>query len=88
MNKKYKLVYIKWCDACTRQGWHTEEEAFDWAESFDWHVESVGWVLRETKTFILIASQITENEDLSVTSNKLLKIPKTWVIKKVDIKIK
>lgn len=56
-NYQHKLIYIEWADAYTCDDWKTLDECFDWANDYKWIVKSVGWVLKETDKYILLASK-------------------------------
>lgn len=57
--KKPKLIYIEWYDAMVNlSSWITQEEAIEWAENGEGLVKQVGWVIKETKSYILIASRL------------------------------
>jgi len=80
-------VYIRWTDACSdTQGWKSELAALDWSNGVQWLVETVGWVLKETREFILIAQQrgdCLQADDYQYAN--LMKIPKTWIKLRVDL---
>ncbi len=86
---KYKLTYIEWCDAIDAgTGWKTVEDAKDWAKSNEWIIKQVGWILKETKKYILICSKFNpQGEDYHDEVSQLTKIPKTWIIKYKAIKL-
>ena len=78
-----KLVYIEWGDAISNTGWMSEKEAIEWADSSDWIVKNVGWILKENKDYILLASKFSEGSE---EYGLLHKIPKTWIkVRKVII---
>lgn len=72
----FPLVYLQWCDAFEyTDGWLGLEEVRESAKSQDWLVHSVGWLIEDTKQYVLIAS--AWNQDGSFSG--VLKIPTTWV---------
>lgn len=80
------MVYVRWCDAVSNaNGWSSEEEAIDWAESVEWLTETVGWIMKETKEYLLIASQRGAYKDCLYDYGMLLKIPKTWIKLRVEL---
>lgn len=82
-----KLLYIEWCDAiASGLDWTDIDVAKEWAENTDWIVCEVGWVIKETKKYIVIASTY-KKEDVYTTAQfkHLMKIPKTWIKKRVDL---
>jgi len=82
-----KLIYIEWCDALTNPNWFEKQEALDWAEDEEygnWIVREVGWLLKDSKEMIVIASGWNKYEDKFVN---LHKIPKTWIRKRKILKV-
>ena len=83
-----KLIYIEWCDAINdTPSWMSMSDAFQWADNEDWVIKQVGFLLKETEEYLLICSKInphchTEDE---VRVDSLLKLPKTWVRKRIDL---
>lgn len=85
-----KIVYIEWVDAMTiNEGWQPEEELKKWAESNDWKVNQIGFLIEETPEYLLVAGlknperrSFSEDRYSSVT-----KIPKGWIKRLEEIKI-
>jgi len=80
------LVYIEWCDAMINNNvWMSTEEAIEWADEESWIVQQVGFILKETEKYILLASKknIYDKENPEVGS--VIKIPTTWVLKRVNL---
>ena len=79
--EKYKLVKIGWADAIENlNGWHTIEEALEWATDDDWVVHQVGWILKETADYILLAGKHNDaSGGRDFTWGGLFKIPKPWI---------
>lgn len=72
-----QLVKIGWADAIERDGtWISQEEAERWADEDNWIVEMVGWILKETNDYILIATRYLERDDVF---SGVFKIPKPWI---------
>lgn len=84
-----KLVYIEWADAHTNTaGWRTLDEAKLWAKDTDWFIRECGWVIEDTKEYIVIATAFKpENNYEESQFLNLHKIPKTWIKVKKQIKI-
>lgn len=82
-----KLIYIQWCDAISnQQPWLSEDEAIEWADNNNWVNEQVGWVIKETEKYLLLAGE----RNLYVSESHyghILKIPTTWILKRVELKI-
>lgn len=79
-----KLYYIKWCDATSAENaWYTKDEAIEWANTENWQIENIGWLLRETKEYILLCTKRSTDRDFEPQFGNLFKIPKTWIRKKV-----
>jgi len=76
-----KLLYIEWCDATSKVGpWVTKQEAIDWADSEHWVVKCVGWVVKETKEYLLLCQQMSPTDDYTQEQlGTIYKIPKTWI---------
>ncbi len=81
-----KLVYIQWCDAIGKEAWDSLEEAKEWGRTDRWLVENVGWVLDETKEYILFATKKATDGDIDHYGG-LFKVPKTWIRKRQAIKL-
>lgn len=88
MAEKYKLVYIEWCDAIDAgTGWRTTENAKKWAKTDEWIIRQVGWVIKETKKYILICSKYNpQGKGYHDEISHCTKIPTTWIIKYKSIK--
>ena len=82
-----KLIYLEWCDAiASGMEWTDTAVAERWGEESNWIVKECGWVISETKQFIVIASTWKPEDELCQEQFKqLMKIPKTWIIKRVDL---
>ena len=86
--KAPKLIYLEWSDACTEGGWKTYEQALKWSQDANWQVCEVGWLIKETKQYIVIASTYSEeNLHEGPMFNGFTKIPKTWIRKRKVIKL-
>jgi hypothetical protein len=81
--KRRKLIYLEWCDAISNTGWMTEKQALRWAEEDQWLVKNVGWIIKETKEYLVLSSKYSEE---TKEFGLLHKIPKTWVRKRKELK--
>lgn len=80
------MVYIRWTDAVSHEeGWKTQDQYIDWAKGVEWLVETVGWILKETKEYILLAAQRGSYIDGEYNYALVIKIPKTWIKVRVDL---
>jgi len=83
--KGKELIYIEWCDAVSNSGgWMDEEESLEWAENVMWIVRECGFLIKETKEYILIANKLTPDSEDALYGN-LKKIPKTWIKKRISL---
>jgi len=87
-----KLIYLEWADATSPDGrsWWYEEDALEWAREDDYWISQSGWLLEETKEYILIAGAASDLKSSGITKSyaHLQKIPKTWIRKRQIIKLK
>ena len=75
-------MMVTWCDAFSMAEWLSLEEVFEEAEKKGWEVTEVGWLLRETKEYIVIASQLQTGGSFG----NITKVPKTWIRERVVLK--
>ena len=54
----HKLIHVKWDDPSTYNGWRSEEEVDEWAKQDATLCETVGWKIRESKDYIILASSV------------------------------
>ena len=81
-----KLIYIEWCDAITKMdGWHNLEDAKDWANEEEWIIRQAGFLIEESKKYILLAGQYNPQKETEDQFANLTKIPKTWILKRKTI---
>lgn len=72
-----KVIYLEWIDAVADNGWESHER------TEDVHLcKTVGYLIKETKLGLVIASTISEKE-----SNARITIPKAWIRKRKNVKI-
>lgn len=76
-----RLVRIGWADAIENlDGWHTVDEAIEWADDDDWVVHQVGWILKSTDDYVLIANKYNDSSGGREESvGGLFKIPTPWI---------
>jgi len=79
-----ELVYIEWADAISSGSiWITHDELEDWLDTSEWIIRQVGFVLKETETYILLASHFKPEDKWGVQQyGHIQKIPKTWIRKR------
>ena len=83
-----KLIYIEWSDALANANWFTKSQAEEWANESDWIIRQVGWVVKETTKYIVIASSWKPEDSWTEEQLHLMqKIPKTWIKKRKVLKI-
>ena len=83
-----KLIYIEWSDALANSNWFTKDEAIEWAERSSWTIKQVGWVIKETKEYIALASSWKPEDEWTEEQYHLMqKIPKTWIIRRQSLGI-
>lgn len=83
----HKLIYIEWCDAVNgNPHWLTKDQVIEWAEEGEWIVKQTGWLVKETKEYILLGFGLREGDAYS-ESNFLgaMQIPKGCIKKQVDL---
>ncbi len=82
-----KLIRIGWADAIENlNGWHSKEDALEWAQNDNWVVHQVGWILKETDDYILLCGHWNEaSAGREATFGCLFKIPKPWIKYKHEV---
>ena len=82
---EFPLIYIEWCDAVeTQKAWQSLEALKKWADTNDWITVEVGFLLFESKEYILIANRIAKYDD-DLEYSGVMKIPSTWIKKRIDL---
>lgn len=82
-----EAIYVQWCDAISnQQPWLSESEAIEWAESNNWVNEQVGWVVKETPKYLLLAGERSVYME-ETQYGHLLKIPTTWILKRKTLNL-
>ena len=90
---KYKLIYVEWADTISpvEKRWYQDTEAIDWADNEDYWVCETGFLIKETKEWILLSAKYNvtargkDNEYIS--HSDLVKIPKGWIRNRKTLKI-
>ena len=78
--KKDKMIYIRWTDATSKPStWLSREEALAWGRTENWEVESLGFLLEETKEYLLMALSMGKSSDREPCYGEILKLPKPWI---------
>lgn len=86
---KPHIEYIEWEDAISNSSWKTEEETIKWMKGTRSVIGQLGWILRDDEKYIGMASRqdMTSNGDIGDQWGQLQLIPKTWIRRRVKIKI-
>lgn len=61
MPKRPKLYYVEWLDHWTHKGWKSVQEYEDEGWLVDEICKTTGWLLKETKTGLLIGNTLNGN---------------------------
>ena len=76
----YPLVLVEWIDAASRgiRRWMTVEDVADFEE---YRCVSVGWLIAESKDYIVVAPHVSPDEDIARLSDVQgeMKIPKAAI---------
>ncbi len=83
MDKKHKLVYIEWEDACSNESWMNEDEISRWANGRKYIVKQVGFIYKEDKEHIILFTGLQEEYEL--TMHQFMKIPKSLIRKRINL---
>lgn len=84
-NKEPKLIYLEWEDACAEPGWKDQAEIKEWVNQGGLMVKQCGWLLKESKTHISLASRKSDEANEWMQFGNLQKIPKTWIRRRVNL---
>jgi hypothetical protein len=85
---KYPLLYIEWCDAQTLvTEWQSAKEVLAWAKSEIIVICQSGYLLAESKKYLVLASKYNPQTDREDQFAEITKIPKTWITKRKRISI-
>lgn len=87
MNKS-KIYLVEWQDAHSVAGWHTNESIKKFIDEERCICINIGWILHEDKDEIVMAHRKLKWSETGDDEWGLLqKIPKTWIRKKVILKL-
>lgn len=76
---KLPLIYLEWEDAMSRSSWIDDSDLEAWSKD-GFYVCQVGWVLKETSKFIMLASRRNPESEWGQTQwGNIQRIPKTWI---------
>ena len=77
--QKYQLYRVDWYDAFSAGGgWNS----LDKVPESHMLIHSVGWLIKDTKKYFILAQQMSDNKNYSDTIN----IPKVWIKSKRPLK--
>lgn len=81
---KDRLIYIEWGDAVSAPSkWMPEEEMDEWMESGGWLVKHVGFLIKETKDYLVLsAMRVDESKYSQGFFGHVHKVPKKWILKR------
>ncbi len=80
------VIVIKWLDAHEKeQQWDSMEDTLNWAEKSEWIVTQVGFILFENDEYILLSSQVTKPEEHLQRVGNATKIPKGWIVARLNL---
>lgn len=80
-NKLPKALYVEWVDALADSGWTKLERVSDIHRC-----HSIGFLVKETKNSIVLATAVALDEDGN-EANSTLAIPKAWIKKRRVLKV-
>jgi len=83
IEKAYKLVQLEWVDAESDSTWDTKDKITVWADK-DCVIYEIGWLVAETKKYIVISNQITYDGDIGNRT----KIPRKWIRKREVVTVR
>ena len=82
-----KLIYIEWEDAVHNAEWFSIDQAEHWHDATSFYIKECGWVVKEDKRGITLASRYKTEDLMESQYGGLQYIPKTWIRKRKNIKI-
>lgn len=78
-----KLIYIEWNDAIHNAEWFPLDLAKKWHESTNWTVKECGWLVKEDRKGITLASRFKpEDGNMNAQFGGLQYIPKPWIVRR------
>jgi len=86
--EKQKLIYLQWMDAYANDNWLSPKEIEDKIKNEGCYIEQIGWIVYEDKKEIhLVARRCGMHKNYSEQFGNYQRIPKTWILKRKDIKL-
>ena len=77
------LIYVEWLDAITmKDGWYAKDQAEEWGRSEDWLIKQVGYLIEETKKYVVLATKFNPQRFGDDKFSEITKIPKGWIKKR------
>ena len=80
-----KPIYLEWEDASSNDKWVGECDAMAWADAEGFVVKQTGFILKETKKSLTLCGGYHHYEDCEPQYHQLLKIPKSWIRKRINL---
>lgn len=75
----YKAVYVEWVDSiASTPNWIDLEDSLDWCDTQGWKISQIGFVIKKTKQYLLLAGAVDIQENTKF--NQLFKIPMGCVL--------
>lgn len=68
-----------------KDGWYVKEDVLDWGKSNDWLIKQAGYLLKENKDYILLATKFNPQSYGEDKYSEITKIPKTWIKKRLNV---
>lgn len=85
---KPKLIYVEWQDAVCNASWFLMDQAEHWHDETQYTIKECGYVVKEDKRGLTLASRFKPADNNTDDQwGGLQWIPKTWIIKRKNIKI-
>ena len=79
---KNRIKKIQWLDAVANKSWFYEDEMKIWSEKTNCIIEEIGFIVAETKDYIVFATSIKQDDGVEpIRYGGLHKIPKQMIIK-------
>jgi hypothetical protein len=76
------LVLITWEDSATEHGWQFDKEV----TLTPTPCQSIGWVIRETDDYIVLAGCVSQlSDEVKPSNNRRLVIPKKNILSTIEI---
>ena len=66
-----KLIYLEWEDAASSSSWKFKSDIDKWANSPSNNIHQVGFVLKETKKYLVLCGRWSPPEKILVTKKPM-----------------